>query len=78
MTTFNYNVTSSKTTFWKGEWEEKSHCWEYETFQEAHDKYEKLVTEHSVHVGTLTHVKVDQEIKMCFKTQIQYRVRISN
>ena len=74
----NFSVSISKTSWNNGDFKESTIYWEYQSFDEARAKYDELVSEQSVHIATLTFVKVDAVIKMCCETEILYRVKISN
>jgi len=74
----NFGVSLSKTSWNNGDYKESTIVWDYQSFDEARAKYDELVSEQSVHVATLTFVKVDAVIKMSFETETLYRVRIAN
>lgn len=74
----NFSVSLSKTSWNNGDFKESTFVWEYYSFDEAKKKYDEEVAETSVHIATLTFVKVDAVIKMSLETETLYRVKISN
>lgn len=73
-----YSVTTQRTKFYDGDYQEYTQCYEYSTWEDALKKYEDEVREQSYHISTLNNVKVDLVIKMARKERVQYRVKISN
>ena len=77
--TNNYNVILSKTSYNKGEFNESVYNYEFQTYEEALEKYEDLVVSESKHISGLFFVKSDATIVVYDQyKQIRRRLKISN